>query len=239
MGGFMIVGRLTPAQLEQLGRLSTCIVASAIETFRVRLPNTGFADSTIRCIFEDRLPLAGYAATARIRSATPPMEGRSYHYERSDWWNHILSIPAPRVVVLEDLDDPTGLGAFIGEVNANILHAMGCVGLVTNGGVRDLPDVRATGLQMFAGNVSISHAYAHIFDFGGPIVVGGLKIEPGDLIHGDRHGVQTIPLEIAEEVPAAAHEILQRRQRLIGVCRSADFTTEKLRIAIEKPNLKS
>lgn len=235
----MTVGRLTPAQLEQFGRLSTCIVASTIEAFRVRLPNTGFANSTIRCIFEDNPPLIGYAATARIRSATPPMEGHGYRYERSDWWDHILNIPTPRVVVIEDLDDPPGLGAFIGEVNANILRALGCVGLVTNGGVRDLPDVRLSGLQMFAGNVSVSHAYAHIFDFGGPVVVGGLKIEPGDLIHGDCHGVQTIPLEIAEKVPAAAHEILQRRQRLIGVCQSAEFTTEKLRTAIKEPNLKS
>ena len=234
MGGFIIVGRLTLAQLEQLGQFSTCIVASAVETFRVRLPNTGFADSKIRCIFEDRPPLAGYAATARIRSATPPMEGHGYNYERSEWWNHILSVPGPRVVVLEDLDDPPGLGAFVGEVNANILRALGCVGLVTNGGVRDLLGVRLTGLQMFAGNVSVSHAYAHIFDFGGPVVVGGLKIEPGDLIHGDRHGVQTIPLEIADKIPAAAHEILQRRQRLVGVCHSADFTTENLRAAIKE-----
>lgn len=210
----MIMQRLTSAQTEQFSRLSTCIVASAIETFRLRLPNLGFSDSTIRCIFDDRPPLAGYAATARIRSATPPMEGHCYDYERSDWWNHIPSVPAPRVVVLEDLDDLPGLGAFIGEVNANILRALGCVGLVTNGRVRDLPDVRLPDLQMFAGNVSASHAYAHIFDFGGPILVGGLKIEPGDLIHGDRHGVQTIPLEIAEKVLAAADAILQRRERL-------------------------
>ena len=233
----MITGGLTTRQLQEFSRFSTCIVASAIETFRVRLPNVGFADSTIRCIFKDRPPLAGYAATARIRSANPPIEGWGYDYERSDWWNHILSIPPPRVVVLEDLDDPPGLGAFVGEVYANILRALGCVGLVTNGGVRDVPDIRLTGLQMFAGNVSVSHAYAHVFDFGGPVTVGGLSIEPGDLIHGDRHGLQTIPLEIAEKVPAAAREILQRRQRLVSLCRSADFTTERLGTAIKETNL--
>lgn len=235
----MVVGRLTPEQLEQFSRISTCIVASAIETFRVRLPNVGFADSTIRCIFDDRPPLAGYAATARIRSATPPMEGDGYNYERSDWWNHILSVPSPRIIVLEDLDNPPGLGAFIGEVNANILRALGCVGVVTNGSVRDLPDVQLTGLQMFAGNVSVSHAYAHIFDFGGRVVVGGLTIEPGDLIQGDRHGIQTIPLEIAEKVLATADEISQRRKRLVGVCRSRNFTTERLRAAIKETNPKS
>lgn len=230
----MTTRTLKPAQLEQFRRLSTCLVASAIETFRVRLPNTGFANSRIKCIFKDQPSMAGYAATARLRSSNPRMESnKSYdYYDRTDWWNEILTIPAPRVVVIEDVDNPPGLGAFVGEVHANILLALGCVGIVTNGAVRDLPDIRPTEFQMFAGNVSVSHAYAHIFDFGGTVEVGGVKIQPGDLIQGDCHGVQTVPLEIADRVPAAAREIRQRRQDLVGLRRSADFTLEKLRQAI-------
>jgi|SRR5579863_242099 len=230
---------LTPTQLEEFRRLSTCIVASAIETFRLRLPNTGFADSSIKCFFEDRLPMAGYAATARIRSSHPPIEGRGYYYDRTDWWNHILSIPEPRVVVIEDMDEPSGLGAFIGEVNASILLALGCVGLVTNGSVRDLSEVALTRFHMFAGNVSVSHAYAHVFDFGGTVSVGGLNIRPGDLVQGDRHGVQTIPLEIAARVPDVARELLQQRHQLVGLCRSPEFSVSSLRQAIKGRDLKS
>jgi 4-hydroxy-4-methyl-2-oxoglutarate aldolase len=229
---------VTPANLEQLRRISTCVVASAIETFRLRLPNSGFADSSISCVFKNRLPLTGYAATARMRSADPPMMGHGYYYERTDWWNHILSIPPPRVVVIEDVDHRPGLGAFIGEVNANILLALGCLGLVTNGSVRDVDQIGLTRFQMFAGGVSVSHAYAHIFDFGGAVELGGLKIRPGDLIHGDRHGVQTVPLEIADKIPAAAHEIVHRREHLIGLCRATDFSVEKLRVAIREPAFK-
>ncbi len=235
----MTVQQMDPAGLEQLRRLSTCVVASAIETFQVRLANSGFADSSINCIFKNRLPLIGYAATARIRSANPPMVGHGYYYERTDWWNHILRIPAPRVVVIEDVDENPGLGAFIGEVNANILLALGCLGLVTNGSVRDVDQVALTRFQMFAGSVSVSHAYAHIFDFGGTVEIGGMKVRPGDLIHGDRHGVQTVPLEIADKIPAAAHEILHRRQDLIGLCRATDFSIDRLREAIREPDLKS
>lgn len=223
-----------PAQLEQYRRLSTCIAASAIETFHVRLPNSGFADSSIRCIFEEQPSMIGYAATARMRSSNPRMESsKSYdYYDRTDWWNDILSIPAPRVVVIEDMDDPPGVGAFVGEVHANILLALGCAGIVTNGAVRDLPDIRPTEFQMFAGNVAVSHAYAHVFDFGCKVEVGGLRIQPGDVVHGDCHGVQTIPLEIVDKVPAVAREIRQRRHQLIGLRRSADFSLEKLRQAI-------
>jgi 4-hydroxy-4-methyl-2-oxoglutarate aldolase len=235
----MTTNQLTHAQLEQFRGLSTCVVASAIETFHVRLPNSGFANGAIRCIFTDRPSLIGYGVTAKLRTANPPMEsGVSFdYYERTGWWANILTIPAPRVVVIEDVDNPPGLGAFIGEVHANILLALGCVGVVTNGAVRDLSDIRPTGFHLFAGNISVSHAYAHIFDFGGAVEVGGLKVRPGDLIHGDAHGTQTIPLEIAAQVPDAARKIRQRRQYLVGLCRSADFTVEKLRQAIRQTGI--
>jgi 4-hydroxy-4-methyl-2-oxoglutarate aldolase len=225
--------RLSPAEMECLRRLSTCVVASSIERFGVRLPNTGFANSTIRAIFEDRPPVLGYAATARIRTSEPPMEGRGY-YEHTEWWNHILNIPAPRMVVIEDLDIPAGAGALIGEVQTHILMKLGCVGMVTNGTVRDLDLVEPTGFQMFASGVAVSHAYAHVFDFGGKVSVGGLEVRPGDLIHGDLHGVQTIPLEIAAAVSQMAQNVMKRRQQLIGLVHSKDFSVETLRKAIQE-----
>lgn len=224
---------LPPQVIEELCSYSTCVISSSIEKFDIRLSNVGFADSRVRCVFPEFLPVAGFAATARIRSASPPMQGKSY-YDRTDWWDHILSIPRPRVVVLEDVDDPPGLGAFIGEVHANILRALGCTAVVTNGAVRDLREVRLAGLQMFAGNVSVSHAYAHVFEFGGMVHVGKLRITPGDLLHGDLNGVHQVPLQIAERILTVAKEIVQRRNRLVEFCRSEKFSREALRAAIKQ-----
>ena len=134
----MNVAPLMPLQLEQLRSLSTCVVASAIETFGVRLRNKGFSDARLHCVFPELPTTVGYAATARIRSSDPPMEGHSY-YDRGTWWDSLLQVPEPRVVVIEDVDSKPGLGAFIGEVHASILVALGCVAVVTNGAVRDLP----------------------------------------------------------------------------------------------------
>jgi 4-hydroxy-4-methyl-2-oxoglutarate aldolase len=227
--------RLTPAQLDELRKFSTCVTASAIETFGVRLANTGFANSAIRCQFKELPVVVGYAATVRIRSANPPMDSRGYfYYDRADWWNQILTIPEPRIVVIEDLDDPAGLGAFVGAVHANILRALGCVALVTNGTVRDIPDIRPTGFQVFAASVAVSHAYAHLFDFGKTVHVGGLRISPGELVQGDLHGVQTIPLEIADRVPDKAREILSRRKRFVDLCRSGDLSLDKLQQLIKQ-----
>ena len=219
---------LAPEQLEALRRLGTCTVSNAIEAFDVRLRNTGFADASVRCMFEDFPPIVGYAATARVRTSVPPMRGHNY-FDRMDWWNAILQVPAPRIVVVEDVEKHPGFGSFVGEVHANILSALGCVGLITNGAVRDLPQVRTTGFQFFAGNVAVSHAYAHVFQYSIPVEIGGLKIEPGDLLHGDRHGILKVPLEIAAEIPAVARQIQEKEERLIAICRSADFSLGKLR----------
>jgi len=218
---------VTPPYLEELRALSTCVVASAIEAFGVRLRNRGFSDSRLHCMFPEQPAAVGYAATARLRASDPPMEGHSY-YDRGDWWNSLLKIPAPRIVVIEDVDTTPGLGAFVGEVHANILLALGCVAMVTNGAVRDLPEVRQSGLQLFAGNVSVSHAYAHVFDFGGTVEIAGLTVHPGELIQGDLHGVQTIPREIAARVPVKAREIMKSRKELTRMCRSHDFSIANL-----------
>jgi 4-hydroxy-4-methyl-2-oxoglutarate aldolase len=222
---------LTQAQFDELGRLDSSAVANAIEMFNVRLRNRGFSDSSIHCVFEDYPPMVGHAATIRVRTSEPPMEGHSYYY-RLDWLDHLLSIPPPRVLVLEDLDGSPGLGSFIGDVHANILLAFGCIGIVTNGAVRNLPEARAIHLQLFAGNLSVSHAYAHIVDFGKDVVVGNMHVQPGDLIHGDRHGVQTIPNEIAHKIPAVAREMIKQEQEIIRLCRSANLTLDKLRTEV-------
>src|ERR1700722_1910144 len=229
----MDTNRLALLELECLRRLSSCTVSNVVESFGVRLRNTGFTDSSVHCIFPGFPPMVGYAATARIRTATSPLEGH-WHEARTEWLNHVLSIPEPRIVVLEDLDTPPGLGSFIGEIHASILNALGCVGVVTNGAVRDLPAVEAIKFHMFARNLSVSHAYSHILDFGGPVIVGGMKVEPGDLLHGDLHGVLTVPREIAPKVADAAEEILQREERVVALCRSNEFTLEKLREAVEE-----
>jgi regulator of RNase E activity RraA len=216
-------------------------VANAIETFGVRLRNTGFADSRVRCIYKDFPPLVGYAATLHVRTSDPPMEGDSYYY-RLDWLEHVLSVPSPRVLVVQDMDRNPGLGSFIGDVHANILRALGCIGVVTNGAVRNIEAARALQFQMFAGNVSVSHAFAHVFDFGKPVEVGHMQVRPGDLLHGDQHGVQTVPLEIAAEIPSVARKMIEEERKIIELCQSEGFTLKTLRsevIALSEKRKKS
>jgi 4-hydroxy-4-methyl-2-oxoglutarate aldolase len=113
-------------------------------------------------------------------------------------------------------------------VNGSVYKALGAVGTVTNGGVRDLPEVRATGFHFFSSCVLASHAYVHVVDVGSPVTVGGLTVSPGDLLHGDEHGVTTIPLEIARDLPKAARDLEARERKLIDYARSDGFSREGL-----------
>jgi 4-hydroxy-4-methyl-2-oxoglutarate aldolase len=219
------------AVLDELQAFNAPSLSNGIETFDVRPRNEGFAAPSVRCMFPELGARIGYAATATIRAAAegdllPP----------SDLWDHVVATPEPRVVVVQDLDDPSGVGSYWGEVNGSIFTALGCVAVVTNGAVRDLTEMRAMGLQAFAGCVAVSHAYVHLVSVGEPVNVGGLDVRPGDLLHGDQHGVLSIPPEIATELAAATRRVEEHERVIIDFCRSADFSVDGLRARTQRPH---
>ena len=213
--------------IESLRKITSPSVANAIETFNVRPRNQGFMSSEIRTLFPELGPLVGYAVTALIRAEPAPLQ--EHRASTFAWWDYVGSIPAPRVIVVHDLDEPRGQGAQWGEVQANIHRALGCVGTVTDGSVRDLDEVRALGFQFAAAHVSVSHAYVHMVDFGLPVKVGGLWVKPGDLIHADQHGALTIPPEIAERVPQGVAKVEADERTIISFCRSEKFSVADLK----------
>ena len=176
----------------------------------------------------------GFAVTLRLHSSNPPMEGGAY-IERMDWWDKLDQQPVPHVIAIEDTDRRVGTGALVGETHAAILQAMGCVGVITNGAVRDLPAVERLRFQFFSGNVSASHGYAHIVSIEEPVEVAGLRIHPGDLLHGDQHGIVKIPPGIASELIEIALQMEEREQEIIQFCHSKDFSRERLRELLQRP----
>jgi 4-hydroxy-4-methyl-2-oxoglutarate aldolase len=218
---------LTTQEVEALKKITSPSVANAIETFKVRPREQGNLSSDIRACFPEMGPMVGYAVPCVIRAEQGPIEG--HRASTYGWWDYVLTIPAPRVIVVHDLDDPRGQGAQWGEVQANIHRALGCVGVVTDGSVRDLDEVRALGFQFCAAHVSVSHANVHMVDFGIPIKVGGVLIKPGDLIHGDQHGVCTIPHDIAGRIPEAVARVEADEREIISVCQRPGFSADKLK----------
>jgi regulator of RNase E activity RraA len=210
--------------LEALRRWPTPAISNAIELFDIRPRNEGFMLPEIECVFPELEPMIGYAVTAVISADSP--EGR--RIQPPQWWEEILKTPEPRVAVIHDIDDPV-IGSFWGEVNANIHKALGCVGTVTDGSVRDLDEVREIGFHFFSSCVSVSHAYVHLVEVGIPVKVGGLVVRTGDLIQGDKHGIISIPLGIARDIPRAAQLVEGWERPVINFCKSRDFTVGGLK----------
>ncbi len=225
--------RIPDQQLEAIRRLDTCILTDAIAALKVRLRNQGYSNGSLRCIIENTTPMLGYAVTGRIRGAEPPVMGRRF-VERHDWLDYIMTIPPPRVVVLQDIDHAAGSGAFWDEIQAHIHLRLGCVGGVTNGAARDLPKIKAIGFNLYAGSISAAQGYAHIVEVGGPVEVGGLIIHPGDLIHGDMHGIVLVPRDVVADLPDASVKIQKMRERVAELCKSADFSQERLRVLLRE-----
>ena len=214
---------LNPSVLEALKAFDSPTLSNAIETFAIRPRDEGYMSMDIRCIFPELGPLVGYAATATIRA-----RGAETHGDQTALYQHVRDVPGPRVVVVQDLDDPPGCGSLWGEVNATIFGALGCAGCVTDGCVRDLKEARAMGFQFFARGPGVSHAYVRVETAGRPVIVGGLLVSPGDLIHADQHGVLLIPREVAAELPAAAGRVIAEEQALLEWVRSPDVNADEL-----------
>ncbi|HKW73641.1 MAG TPA: RraA family protein [Candidatus Dormibacteraeota bacterium] len=188
----------------------------------MRPRDEGYMSMEVRCLFPELGPMVGYAATATIRS-----RGKG-HSDQTALYEHVREVAGPRVVVVQDLDEPSGHGSLWGEVNATIFGALGCAGCVTNGCVRDLKEARAMGFHFFARGPGVSHAYVRVESAGRPVTVGGLEVNPGDLLHGDQHGVLLIPHEIAAELSGAAERVIATEQNLLRWVRSSDFDADEL-----------
>ena len=204
---------MSPECLNALAQYDTATICNIIELFEVRPDSMGFMDRRIRAAFPDLPPMVGYASTATFRSAAPPQSGNIYS-DLETQLREITTLQGPAIVVFQDLDDPA-VGATFGEIMCSVYQAFGAAGLITSGGGRDLQPIRTLAFPVFTGATICSHAYSHIVDVGRMIRVGGLVVNPGDLLHGDGDGVTSIPLEIAADIPHVAPEFVAAERILL------------------------
>ena len=218
---------LTPQQFEALKEIDTPTICNAIEPFEVQRDSEGFMGWNIRCQFPDLGVMLGYAVTATVDSMTP-----SRNLTRAPMlrlWEAVAAAPKPAVLVFKDISPRNSHACHCGDVMANTAHALGAIGLVTDGGIRDLAGVRELGFQYFAPGMTPAHGRFQVVDVNVPVVVSEVEVVPGDLIHGDANGVVKIPLAIAADLPRAAAEVVAREQEMIDFVRGADFSLAGLR----------
>ncbi|MCZ6629490.1 MAG: RraA family protein [SAR324 cluster bacterium] len=228
----MTVETLNETELKALGGFDTPTICNALEIVAPERRGFGYTVQPMVCPFPELPPMVGYARTATARAMRPAArEKEAVKAQRFAYFDYIAEGPAPRIMVIQDLDAIPGYGAFWGEVQTNVHKALGCLGAITNGSIRDM-DAMAGGFQMLGGMVGPSHAWTHLEDYGCEVNVCGMTVASGDLIHADRHGAVIIPHEVARELPQAAQLLGRREAVILEVCKAPGFTVEKLKQAI-------
>ena len=214
--------------LKALGQIRTPIIYDAVEKFAVRSRTEGLMDTSIRTHLPGLGPMIGYACTGKVVGANPPTDGETVVPWR-ELWELVDRSPNPTVVVAQDVDDPPARSCAWGDVAASLMLRLGAVGAVTNGGIRDLPEVEKLGFQMCAPAAVVGHAYIRWVEIDVPVEVGSLVVHPGDLIHADEHGVMTIPQEIPlGELLRFVHEFLASEKTIVDYCSEGDFDIDTL-----------
>lgn len=211
-----------PAWYEDLKKFDTPTICNAIELFDVRPRHTGYMNDTIKACFPKMPPMVGYAVTSTFRSMSPPRGGDVYA-SMSDQVAAYANLPGPAVMVYQDLDVPI-ISATFGEVMCSTYKAFGAQGIITSGAGRDLDQVEALNFPAFTTGSICSHGYCHTLAVNVPVVVGGITVYPGDLLHGDLNGVSTIPPEIASEVAQVCRELMTAEQIVLDYLKNSSIT---------------
>jgi regulator of RNase E activity RraA len=221
---------LTADLMAELKSVDTPTVCNALELLVPERRGYGFTTRPLVCTRPELGPIVGIARTATIRAAHPSDPHANQASVRDAYYAYIDDGAKPSIVVIQDLDDEPGYGSYWGEVNSNIHKGFGCHAVITNGSVRDLPDI-ADGFQMLAGRIGPSHAFVHVVDFSRPVTVAGMRVADGDLIHADQHGAVVIPHDVCGEVKQAAALISRRERVVISAAQQPGFDIEALRRA--------
>ena len=219
---------LTHDQIDALRRIDSPTIANAIETFEVRPRVAGYVGYDIRCIFPDLPPTVGYAVTCTVDSTTEGREGIGFNR----LYDLLADAPKPSIVVMQDVGQDRLHSCHAGEVMSTRMKGLGAVGILTDGGLRDAREVATLGgFQYFCAGLVVSHGNPICVSVGDEVTISGMRVKPGDLLHGDVNGVVHIPEECASDVAAAAYRVWAREgetMRQLQTLRGAAQATSEL-----------
>ena len=208
------------AKLKKLTNFDTPTICNGLELINSKFKLTGYSKEKFFCLNPKIKPMVGYAKTAKISSLKYNIKVNASI--RIDYYEYVNSGDYPKISVIND-KSKNPVGSFWGEVNANIHNRLGCLGVITNGSVRDL-DAIPKNFQFLSKTLSPSHAEVSLIDFGLKVNVMGMEINDNDLIHADVHGAVTFSDKIIDELFDAIKFIGKKEKVILDSCKSKQFS---------------
>lgn len=226
---------LSPEWFARVAEVDTPTICNALELASGRRQAIGFTYGTPIATPKPLPAIVGYARTMRFRAAEPSTLGAEENRSlRLNYYRYVTpETGEPVVLVMQDIDHLPGIGSNWGEVNSTIHKALGVKGVLTNGSVRDI-DMLAPDFPIVAGSIGVSHAHAHVVDFDTPVTVFGMDVNPGDIVHVDRHGGAIIPFELASDLPHFIDLTFKKEAPLLEAARKPGFSIEHIEQALKE-----
>ena len=198
------MNKLSHADLLQLKRWNTPTIYNGWEQITQKDPAAdGFNLEETRDFMPQMGPMIGYAVTVVIEPSN-----KAHREANADAWDayrrYVAGVPGPKIVCVQDLDKPRTIGSFWGEVNSNAHRALGCVGTIVDGAIRDVDEMTNAGFKALARRLCVGHAHVHPVRWDCEVEVFGRAIAPGNLIHADKHGFLVIAPEEQEGILEAS-----------------------------------
>ncbi len=220
------VPSLSEKHLAFLKGVDSPTMANAIEPFKVRDRTEGFIGGEVRSLFPEMPPMVGATLTVTMTNGPGPVAGRE------NWWRMyeaLSQMPAPSVLAVQDVSGAPSRCALAGEVMATLAMRLGAVGMVTDGGLRDVHEVRELGFAYFARYVVVSHGNFDIVDIGKPIELDGQEVKTGDILHGDANGIVIVPRDVLDGLPDAVQEVRTRERATMDFINSPEYSIAEAR----------
>jgi 4-hydroxy-4-methyl-2-oxoglutarate aldolase len=227
---------LPHSDLLQLKRWNTPTVYNGWEQITKRDPAAdAFNLEETRDFMPQMGPMVGYAVTVVIEPSN-----KAHRDANPNAWDeyrrYVAGIPGPKIVCIQDLDKPRTIGSFWGEVSSNMHRALGCVGTIVDGAIRDVDEMTNAGFKALARRLCVGHAHVHPVRWNCEVEVFGRKVSPGDLIHADKHGFIVLsPEEEPMILEAARFMDANECQTVIPAARSAaGRSTEEILVSLSE-----
>ncbi len=220
----------TAADLEVLKAWDTPTICNGLEIVAPERRAIGFTVEPMVVVDRKLPPIVGLARTGMIRAKEPP---RGPIPPREDWYEYCEARGLPTIVVLQDLDDPPGFGAFWGEVHTAVHAGLGVAGCVTNGSFRDI-DMLASGFQIVGGCIGPSHAHVHMVQMNCDVNIFGMLVGHDDVVHADVHGAVVIPAAAVRTLPKAIDLMARREKVILDRARAPGFNARAMREALRE-----
>ena len=182
-----------------------------------------YTDESIHCMLPELGRTVGFAVTAKVGIPDPSFDRLS----NSDIFRAVADCPYPCIIVLEmDMPEKYRIKNRVAGGNlTTALKALGGVGLITNGPIGDMDEIRGMDFQYLATGLTVGHGNQAVKAVNVPVSVCSMDVMPGEIIHMDEHGAVKFPANKLDEVlelAAKLNDVETLRMKEVSECKDVD-----------------